>query len=202
MRRPTRSPRLATLCVQGGTAASTRDNNHRISSARGLLELRANRDWHPLDAILLPVAFSGYRRRWGRQASSSVTTWPSQGAISACDHSAFSAAIAQPRSASRHGRHGTTSAQDRAHGASVHRLRHVMAGWHARKIFPTLPRREAGGSCRPLDDYSSPKRFIDLPNGSTAALNSCYDLFGTADIGTAAVPAGLPFAPSSSPQPD
>ena len=36
-----------------------------------------------------------------------------------------------------------------------------------------------------VDDYGSDQRFIELPNGSLAALHSCYDLFGTADIGSA-----------------
>jgi hypothetical protein len=37
-----------------------------------------------------------------------------------------------------------------------------------------------------VDDYSSPERFISLSNGSVALLNSCYDLFGAADVGSEA----------------
>ena len=58
MRRPTRSPRLATLCVLDDTSASAQDNKARIGLLRALEKmLQEHRDWHPLDAILLPGGF-------------------------------------------------------------------------------------------------------------------------------------------------
>jgi hypothetical protein len=52
-------------------------------------------------------------------------------------------------------------------------------------MFPT--RQDSGGRSyiSPYEgDYRSANRFIDLPNGSVAVLNACYDAFGTADTGT------------------
>jgi hypothetical protein len=52
-------------------------------------------------------------------------------------------------------------------------------------MFPTHEESRGRRFMSPVaDDYRSSKRFIELANGSIAALHSCYDLFGTADIGT------------------
>jgi hypothetical protein len=52
----------------------------------------------------------------------------------------------------------------------------------ARKIFPTSAETKGRRYMSPcLDDFSSKQRFVTLPNGSLALLNSCYDLFGAAD---------------------
>lgn len=66
MRRPTRSPRLATLCLQGDTADSTKSNRERIAILDEVLaRLREQAGWHPLDAILLPGGFFRLSRTLG-----------------------------------------------------------------------------------------------------------------------------------------
>jgi hypothetical protein len=52
----------------------------------------------------------------------------------------------------------------------------------ARKMFPTSSETAGRRYMSPcLDDFSAKERFIALPNGSVALLNSCYDMFGAAD---------------------
>lgn len=187
MRRPNRSPRLATLCVHGDTAASTTHNDERIELLESLvLVLSEHRAWHPLDAILLPGGFF----------------WLSK-ALGTADFGRRSAAIAQERFSSSVIR-ALTELHTLSPGVKI--VTGVMARPRnkserteqaciafglsgvvglARKMFPTHAESRGRRFMSPVtNDYSSSERFIDLPNGSIGALHSCYDLFGTADIGT------------------
>jgi hypothetical protein len=66
MRRPTRSPRLATLCLQGDTAASTKDKINRAPLLEEAVRvLQQQGTWHPIDALVLPGGFSNYARSSG-----------------------------------------------------------------------------------------------------------------------------------------
>jgi hypothetical protein len=187
MRRPTRSPRLATLCVHGDTAASTRDNSDRILLLEELVRaLKEHHAWHPLDAILLPGGFF----------------WLSK-ALGAADFERRSAAICQERFASvvpslltqlqtlSPGVKLVTGVMARPRNKKERIEQACIALDHrgligvARKIFPTHAESRGRRFMSPIaDDYRSVQRFVELPNGSIAALHSCYDLFGTADIGT------------------
>lgn len=187
MRRPTRSPRLATLCLQGNTATSTKDNGNRVSVLEELVRvLRANPAWHPIDALVLPGGFfrlskslgatSFERRRTliaGERFTPAVTAALKQLQELSPGIRLVTGVMAQPR--------------DKTERTEQACLAFDWTGLigAARKMFPT--RDESRGRrymSAFVDDYRSTKRFIDLPNGSIALLNSCYDLFGTADIGS------------------
>lgn len=187
MRRPKRSPRLATLCVHGDTAASTRHNKDRVDllEAMGSV-LKEHGAWHPIDAILLPGGFF----------------WLSK-ALGAADFGRRSTAIAQERFSSAVTRVLTDlhtlspgvklvtgvmarprNKSERVEQACIAFDRNGIVGV-ARKMFPTHAESRGRRFMSPVtQDYSSSERFVDLPNGSVAALHSCYDLFGSADIGT------------------
>lgn len=187
MRRPTRSPRLATLCVLGDTAASTRDNNDRITLLEELVRiLKEHRAWHPLDAILLPGGFFWLSKALGtanfeqrsaaigqERFASAVTSLLTHLQTLSPGVKLVTGVMARPRNKT-----------ERIEQACIALDHHGVAAV-ARKIFPTHAEARGRRFMSPIaDDYSSPQRFVDLPNGSIAALHSCYDLFGTADIGT------------------
>src|SRR3954471_17478530 len=66
MRRPHRSPRLATLCLQGNTAASTKSNPQRSAIlAEVITRLCEQPEWHPLDALVLPGGYFRLSRALG-----------------------------------------------------------------------------------------------------------------------------------------
>jgi hypothetical protein len=66
MRRPTRSPRLATLCLQGNTATSTKDNAARVPLLEQVVRvLQQVRAWYPIDAPVLPGGFFWLPRSLG-----------------------------------------------------------------------------------------------------------------------------------------
>lgn len=187
MRRPTRSPRLATLCVLGDTASSAHDNKARIDLLHVLEKaLQRNRDWHQLDAILLPGGFF-----W---LSTALETASFDQRVARIRRSPFAAAIfalLRQLSEQSPGLKLVTGVmaqsrdkRERTEQACVAFDRHAVVGV-ARKIFPTLAEsRGRRVMSAVVDDYSSSQRFIDLANGSIAALHACYDLFGTADLGT------------------
>lgn len=187
MRRPTRSPRLATLCVHGNTATSTRHNNDRVALLEELVRvLREHRAWHPLDAILLPGGFFWLSKPLGaaafeRRAVTITRERFASAVISAVGQlqalspglKLVTGVMARPRN--------KTERIEQACIAFDHR---GLAGV-ARKMFPTHAESRGRRFMSPVaDDYRSSKRFVELANGSIAALHSCYDLFGTADIGT------------------
>lgn len=187
MRRPHRSPRLATLCVHGGTAASTAHNDERIDLLEALVRtLKTQRAWHPLDAILLPGGFFWLSKTLGTadfaRRSSTILQERFSSAIvrGLTELHALSPGVklvtgvmARPRSKS-----------ERTEQACIAFGLSGVVGV-ARKMFPTHAESRGRRFMSPVtSDYSSSERFVDLPNGSIAALHSCYDLFGTADIGT------------------
>jgi predicted amidohydrolase len=187
MRRPTRSPRLATLCLQGNTAASTKDNVTRTKllekAVRFLLQQRA---WHPIDALVLPGGFFWLSRSLG------ATTFAQRRALVSAERftADITAALAQLQELSSGIRLVTgVMAQprdktERTEQACLAFDRSGLIG-AARKMFPTHAESRGRRYMTPFaDDYRSGERFVELPNGSLAALHSCYDLFGTADHGS------------------
>ncbi len=187
MRRPDRSPRLATLCVQGQPAASTKDNADRAIVLTELTRILSEQgDWHPIDAILLPGGFFRLARAVG------ASSFPRRRELIGKERitGSISAALAKldPLSPGLRLVMGVR-ATPRDPSESVEQVclafdRTGLIG-AARKMFPTRGeggRRKFMSPC--IEDYRSAKRFIELPNGSTALLNACYDLFGVADVGT------------------
>jgi predicted amidohydrolase len=187
MRRPTRSPRLATLCLQGNTAASTKDNVTRTKllekAVRFLLQQRA---WHPIDALVLPGGFFWLSRSLG------ATTFERRRSLISAERfvPAITTALEQLQELSPAIRLVTgvmAQPRDKAERTEQACLAFDQTGLigAARKMFPTQAESRGRRFMTPFaDDYRSIERFVDLPNGSLAALHSCYDLFGTADHGS------------------
>ena len=187
MRRPQRSPRLATLCLQGNTAASTKDNAARIPLLEEVVRiLRQQRAWHPIDALVLPGGFfwlskvlgaSTFERRRslvsGERFLAAVMKALTQLDALSPGIRLITGVMAKPREKT-----------ERTEQACLAFDQTGLIG-AARKIFPTQAESRGRRFMTPfVDDYASDQRFIELSNGSLAALHSCYDLFGTADIGS------------------
>jgi hypothetical protein len=173
--------------VQGNTAASTKDNTSRVSILEELVSVLLGQPaWHPLDAIVLPGGFFWMSKVLGpttferRQAllsrerfTSVVKTALGQLQDLSPDLRLVTGVMARPRDKT-----------ERIEQACLAFDTSGLIG-AARKIFPTRQESRGRRFMSPfVDDFRSAKRFIDLPNGSLALLHSCYDLFGTADIGT------------------
>jgi predicted amidohydrolase len=188
MRRPHRSPRLAALCLQASTTESTKDNIERSAIVTEMIALlRQHPEWHPLDAILLPGGFFQLSRALGASSFAHRKQL--------VERERFVAAIANdletlqsfsPKvrlvtgimATPRHKRERTEQA------CLAFDTTGLIAA--ARKLFPTNAETRGRRYMSPcLDDYRAKERFVSLPNGSLALLNSCYDLFGTADVGMA-----------------
>lgn len=187
MRRLIRPARLATLCLQGHPAASTSDNTTRIAILRELLRaLQANARWHPIDAIVLPGGFFWLTRALGSARFERRTELISQEQFSG-PVTATLRALQQLSPALRLIAGVRAQPSDR-----VERTEQVCVAFDldgvigiARKIFPTYNETRGRRFMSPvLEDFRSEERFVALPNGSVALLNSCYDLFGTADLAT------------------
>ena len=185
MRRPIRSPRLATLCLQGDTATSTRDNAIRVKLLEEAVRvLQKKRAWHPIDALVLPGGFLWLSKSLG------TTTFEQRRELLKAEGIArnVTGALEELQSLSRGIRLVTgvmsrpRDKTERTEQACLAFDRKGLIG-AARKMFPTQAESKGRRFMTPfVDDYRSSERFVDLPNGSLAALHSCYDLFGTADI--------------------
>jgi predicted amidohydrolase len=187
MRRPIRSPRLATLCLQGNTAASTKDNFNRVSLLEEVVRIvRERLDWHPIDALVLPGGFFWLSRSLG------ATTFERRRSLIAAERfvSAITTALAKLKELSPGIRLVTgvmAQPRDKSERTEQACLAFDQSGLigAARKMFPTQAESRGRRFMTPFtDDYRSGERFVDLPNGGLAALHSCYDLFGTADHGS------------------
>lgn len=188
MRRLSRPPRLATLCVQGTTADRTIDNATRVKLLNAVaLALQQRDEWHPLDGLVLPGGFFWMSRALGATAFDRRQERLGKERFSSSIYAALQAleaespgirlitgVMARPR-----------DGRERIEQASLAFDRHGLVG-AARKIFPTMTESRGRRFMTPYSaDYASEARFVKLSNGSLAALHSCYDLFGTADIGSA-----------------
>ncbi len=148
--------------------------------------LKEHRAWHPLDAILLPGGFFWLSKALGAADFGRRSTFIGQERFSSTviraltdlhtlspDVKLVVGAMARPRNKS-----------ERIEQACIAFDRSGIVGL-ARKMFPTHAESRGRRFMSPvMNDYNASERFVDLPNGSIAALHSCYDLFGTADIGT------------------
>jgi hypothetical protein len=151
--------------------------------------IQQQRPWHQLDALILPGGFFRLSRPLG------ATTFEQRQAIVSRERvaAAIAAAVGQLHELSPGIRLVTgIMAQPRDKTERTEQACLAFDGngliGAARKIFPTQAESRGRRFMRPFaDDYRSAHRFIDLPNGSVAALHSCYDLFGTADVGSAGI---------------
>jgi hypothetical protein len=184
MRRPHRSPRLATLCLQGNTANSTKDNPERSTILNeAIARLYNHRDWHPLDALVLPGGYFRLSRTLGalsfEERKQQVEREHFASVVRAClarlrSRSPKMRLLVGVMATARHKAERTEQACIAFDATGVIGL--------ARKIFPTSAETVGRRYMSPcLDDFAAKERFVALPNGSVALLNSCYDMFGAAD---------------------
>lgn len=183
--RLTRMPRVVQLCLHG-TTAKPHDNADRIKMLPEIvLVLNELPDWHPIDAVVLPGGFFRMARAFGaagfaeRRAAVRRERFAGavQTAVSRLEE--LSPGLRLVTGVLATSRDSTERTEQASLAFSAKGLVAV-----ARKIFPTAKDTRGRRFISPfVDDYSSPKRLLQLSNGSTALLSACYDLFGAADIG-------------------
>lgn|GEM_PF-763017 len=183
--RLTRAPRVVQLCLHG-TMATPEDNAKRIAMlpeiVRVLYELP---DWHPIDAVILPGGFFRMSRAFGASGFASRRAAVRRERFAGAVQTAVglleelspglrlvTGVLAKPRDPTERTEQVSLAFSAKGLVAS------------ARKLFPTAQDSRGRRYISPfMDEYSSSKRLLQLPNGSTALLSACYDLFGAADIG-------------------
>lgn len=183
-RRLKRPPRLATLCVRGDVVKQSKGNAQRIELLRQVtMELRELADWHPIDAIVLPGGFFSMEKPFG------ASTFAERRQMVSSEE--FGRAIRSAIGSLRRDSPGLgvftgvlAASEEPAGPREQVCLAFDQTGLvaAARKIFPTAQDAH-GGISTFVADYSSPRRFLALANGSVASASACYDLFGLADRG-------------------
>jgi len=177
---------LQRYACKGNTATSTRDNAARtIILEEAVRVLKQQRALHPIDALVLPGGFFRLSKSLGPTSFEQRRTLISGERFTA----AITAALEKLQKLSPGIRLVTgVMAQPRD---KTERIEQACLAFDytglvgaARKMFPTWAESRGRRFMTPfVDDYRSSARFIELPNGSLAGLHSCYDLFGTADVG-------------------
>ncbi len=182
MRGPIRSPRIAALCVLGKRAHRVFVNKPRsellIAAASAIAEDPA---WQNLDAMLLPGAYFRLSTYIGdKKHPTRIRLLAKESFMLAVRRAAASLAETSPGSLLIF---GADSASPRRWEFGDQLCIGVgsdgIVGL-ARKVIPSNPdtihcKRVYVPS---LADYSSPHRFVTLPSGHKAVLNSCFDMFG------------------------
>ena len=166
--------RIATVCVQGGSAKSVADNGKKQELLKAAIDAIIRNGWTNLDAVLLPGGFFyldtriehlsfDERARAISQTSFHQCCMRECNAIASLSAGAFIVA-------------GVDSQND-----------HLCIAWSVRgiegigrKIFP-VPRGESSWYVCDKGDYAAFKRIVDLPSGRPAILCACYDVFGCAE---------------------
>lgn len=179
---------LATLCVQGTPATSTKDNADRlILLSQTVRTLRQHPKWHSLHALVLPggtfrlsraLGATTFERRREILQNEKITA-PIIASLESLDMlspslTLVTGALATPRDIS-----------ERTEQLCLAFTRSGLVG-AARKIFPTKQENQRRQYVSPfVDDYQKKGRLVALPLGHLAILAACYDLYGIADIGSA-----------------
>lgn len=179
MKRPTKSARIAAVCVRGKRCTNLSLNPRRLALLEKVIDQLNEAAWPDLEAVLLPGGFL----RLGRSLAD--LTFDGRAAVLA--------RTCIGRSLLRQAR-----LLDKAHPGAL-----LVVGIDgdnvgegddqfcaafspdgvvglARKIFPTekdTENPERAVTPR-LTDYNCPGRIITLAGGRRAALNACYDVFG------------------------
>lgn len=179
--------RLATLCVQGMPATSTRDNIDRLVMLPDIVRVLKEYPDRAPEAVVLPGGYfrlsralgaTDFGRRCEILEKESIAA-PIMAALDQLDCvspglTLVTGALATPRDAS-----------ERTEQLCIAWGRSGVRGV-ARKIFPTKQETRGRRYVSPyVDDYHDRGRVTALPLGSLVLLNACYDLFGTADVGGA-----------------
>lgn len=192
------APRVATVCVRGAPAQSSRENPNRVDLIRDAadrIERRARNDprWRDLDALIFP---GGYFRLQRNSACAGLST-----RIDALDESGLVGPLREAAKGLPHsprirvvaGADGPESDKTRASEAPGGGDQLCVA-WRSegvagigRKIFPVweaYPKTRDYEGDRYVccaDDYGTDDRVISLGCGRSAVLCACYDMFGVAD---------------------
>ncbi len=184
MRRPSRSPRLVSVCLAGTTAKSVSDNKRRIDLLAEVIEtITTHVAWHPIDAVIFPGGLFRLDTPIGRkpfeERAKAIASRPFSSAVikaaSALDEQMKGALVVFGMFAESRG------AKERDDQACVAVNSKGVVGL-SRKIFPVDSDTDGRTYLvQSVADFSSAERFISLPNGSTAVLSACYDLFGLAE---------------------
>ena len=181
MRRPSRSPRLATLCVQGLSASSTNDDTTQIMVLPELVRVLYERtDWHPIDAVVLPGGFFHFAHSLaGVHYVRHRELLGSQRAVAAITATVGLLDLLSPGLRLVTGSLFTPPGEREPVGqASLAFDQDGLVGI-AEDLFPSAPTAHRLHG----NNYRAPERFIDLPSGSVALLSACYDIFGISHTG-------------------
>lgn len=179
-----RPPRIASVCVLGSKAARAASNAPRLELANSIADAIARRAWQPIDAVLFPGGFV--------RSQSFIGCMSDRERLRRLENEAWFGGIANAAAKLNAVTSGAlvvvgadSSAPTRGQVGDqlcVALCQRRIVGL-ARKIYPTD--LDTRGCARPLvpaaADFTSRRRFVLLPNGSWACLNSCYDLFGVTD---------------------
>ena len=181
MRRSNRPARVVSVCLLGKKATAPGMNRARADLLMTVVQALAQKKWAPIDAVIFPGgyfrsrAFIGHRDHEERCQlllkeafaegvckASRLLDRQTSGAILAvgCDS-------APPNTKEI----GDQSCIAFRRGQIIGLARKIFpaSGDTAREVLPIVP-------C--VSDYGAEVRFVTLPNGSTAMLAACYDLFG------------------------
>lgn len=175
---------IASLCVLGTPARTTKDNVERLALLSELVRvLQAHPKWHSLDAIVLPGGFfrlsralgaSDFPRRKAMIEKEPITA-PIKKALDQLDMLSpgvmlGTGVLANPRDPTERTEQICLAfTRSNLHGA-------------ARKIFPTRQESRGRRFVSPFVDDFKRGRIVALPRGHIALLNACYDVFGIADL--------------------
>lgn len=178
MRRLTRPPRIAALCVRGDVAKRYQDNAERILLLKQLvLDLRQLPHWHPLDAVVLP---GGYFRM--AKAFGATSFAERRSAVSSEQFASVAQCSVQRLSQTSPGVRLVFGVLAKSKDESERTEQSCLAFGKtglvavARKILPTDRDTSGDRFISPyVDDYASRRRFVDLANGGRASLSACYD---------------------------
>lgn len=180
MRRLTRPPRIAALCVCGDVAKRLHDNADRILLLKQLtIELRKLTNWHPFDAVVLPGGYFRMARAFGASSfadrrllvSSEQFASAAQSSVQNLSHMSPGLRLVFGVLAK------STNASERTEQSCLAFDETGLIA-AARKILPTSADVSGDRFVSPyVQDYASQRRFVDLANGSRASLAACYDLF-------------------------
>jgi hypothetical protein len=185
MRRPKRSPRLATLCVRGRAANEPAMNKRRLALLQhAVLQLAEFTNWAPLDALVLPAGYFRIRRYLGPRDHASR--------IKALSREPFLTAIVDFCTTLEADHPGIliivgvdSDGPSRAVMGDQFGLAVSAAGivGLARKVFPTASDTSPHRRCYipAAEDFVAASRYIVLPSGNKAVLCACYDMFGLAE---------------------
>jgi len=179
-----RESRVVTVCLDGRQALRLGDSMARVALVRDVIvALRDRPAWLPLDAVLFPGGFLRLKRFiGGLSADERLASIGAEKCMPAIIELARRLSDYSPGTLMVLG----GDVNDRTIGEDEH-FCIALDGFGlvnvVRKIFPTdLDTRLCRRPVVPIvTDYDAGRRVITLPNGATALLGACYDLFGIAE---------------------